>query len=465
MNEAQFSTGEDVEITNVKLTASPAPVVFDKTLYVFHQSAGNSGKLLYTTTDGATWTDDQEIRNVGMSASPSAVVFNGKLYVFHQGSGNSGALWYITSPNGRDWTNDQEIRDVGMSASPSAVVFNGKLYVFHQGRGDSGELWYTSSSNGTDWGPAQRVEVAGITASPSAVVFKNKLYVLYQGSGKSGHLFCSAFDGTSWAPPMQVLSKVMSWSPSAVACGEDLLSVFYQRAGEDGQLCYITFDGTNWSPNYNTRAMLTDSPAAIWFMHELNVYHQGAGRSGQFWEYTHDTLVVEEVIYHNSFIVTDEHPVRIDEKTIRNPDDNPHEGEVALSGTTTQTSHFENSTTSTISLTAGMEFRAKVPIVKKKFDGSFEMTFSGEETRTYGELQSTEVTISSTDKTYNPPWTERTYTLLVLKGTATVPYTMTLRGASGARFECEGQWSGVESLRQYVEAGTTVSIPHEPEAV
>jgi archaellum biogenesis ATPase FlaH len=69
----------------------------------------------------STWAAEETVPNVGMSAGPAVVVYNGLLYLFYQSSGDSGQLMYITN-DGSSWQpHDQRIPTaVGMSAGPSA---------------------------------------------------------------------------------------------------------------------------------------------------------------------------------------------------------------------------------------------------------------------------------------------------------------------------------------------------------
>ena len=74
-----------------------------------------------------------------MSFSPATVVFNNKLYVFHPGSHETAELWY-TVADGTSWSQDQMIISGGngfsvgngICQSPSAVVWNNVIYVFFQ---------------------------------------------------------------------------------------------------------------------------------------------------------------------------------------------------------------------------------------------------------------------------------------------------------------------------------------------
>lgn len=71
MNEATFATGENTQISNASLSCSPAPVVFQDTLYLFHQGSGDNGQIWYfqSTDGGNSWSPDQRVSNHGMSYS------------------------------------------------------------------------------------------------------------------------------------------------------------------------------------------------------------------------------------------------------------------------------------------------------------------------------------------------------------------------------------------------------------
>lgn len=108
------------------MSESPSAVVFNSKLYCFYQGPGNNGQLMYSVLTIAnnkpTWAVNKQVPNTGISASPSAVVFNGSLYCFHQGAYQNGQLIYNTSTDGSSWSGDQVVPNAIMSEGPSAVV-------------------------------------------------------------------------------------------------------------------------------------------------------------------------------------------------------------------------------------------------------------------------------------------------------------------------------------------------------
>ena len=137
----------------IGMSYAPSPVVWNGgLLQVFHQGLREDGQLWTTWTKdgllGQNWAPEQQpVPNVGMSFSPATVVFNNKLYVFHPGSHETAELWY-TVADGTSWSQDQMIisganstglPSPGICQSPSAVVWNNVLYVFFQnGTGGGG---------------------------------------------------------------------------------------------------------------------------------------------------------------------------------------------------------------------------------------------------------------------------------------------------------------------------------------
>ena len=115
---------------------------------------------------------------------------------------------------------------------------------------------------------------------------------------------------------------------------------------------------------------------------------------------------------------------------------------------TEESYHFETSKTSSISLTVGKQFNARIPVVKKKIGFELELGLSVEETRTYGETKTFKKEYACDYEVPLPPYTSVIATITVDKCTLEVPYTMTLRTKSGATMKCEGLWGGLTSWNQ-----------------
>ncbi len=108
-----------------------------------------------------SWTDDRLIPDgdnaIGTSGSPAAVVFNNKIYLFHQGRGNDGLIWFSTF-DGYNWSDDRRFpmgTYYGLKDSPAAAVFNNKIYVVYHDPNDELRVGTMYS-----WGNWTNIEVA-----------------------------------------------------------------------------------------------------------------------------------------------------------------------------------------------------------------------------------------------------------------------------------------------------------------
>jgi len=166
-----WSIAPNQPASNTYLTNSPSAVVWGDQIYVFHQGRDGRGRpdgtMWYNKYDGSQWDQDRQVPIDGMSASPSAVVYNNTLYVFHQHSHDDGKLYVFNVTN---WGPDLPISKTMLSSSPAAAVFNGRLYCFHQGAGDNGQLWCNVFDESTHtWGTDTQVPNTGMSSSPCAL--------------------------------------------------------------------------------------------------------------------------------------------------------------------------------------------------------------------------------------------------------------------------------------------------------
>jgi hypothetical protein len=230
--------------------------------------------------------------------------------------------------------------------------------------------------------------------------------------------------------------------------GVDQLYVFHRAPKQSGELWYIaTFDGSNWDADMRIGgASASWSPGAVQTMATLGVLYQGGGNNGQLWWYEHEEMEIVGVEYHlDRYKETD--PQLEDLRTFSQ--DNPS-GElthltIKRTESTEESYHFETSQTSSISLTVGKQFNARIPVVKKKLGFELELSLSVEETRTYGETKTFKKEYACDFVVPVPPYTKVISTVTVDKCALEVPYTMTLRTKSGATMKCEGLWRGLTS--------------------
>lgn len=343
------------QVADVSLSYSPSAVVFNNQLYVFYQGGaggqGNNGLYYDCLSTAGTWSGSQQVPGVGIAYSPAPVVYNKQLYVFHQGEGDGqpdNDLFYNCLSSAGTWSGDTQVSWVNLSYSPSAVfcdnqilvcyqgeangqpdgctyiasltssggtslggycdkvpatplvmngplpaaapityapavaVCNDNIYILHQGGDASGQLWF-NVMNSTNWSGANQVNPQVLSASPCAVNFGNVIYSFYN---QGGQLWCNGNAGgaATWLPETQIPGVTLSGTPSAVVFNNEIY-VFYQGASNNGQLCYVTYNPStsSWaSPvwiNSAGEVLMENSPSAVVFNNELYVFYQGVGAS------------------------------------------------------------------------------------------------------------------------------------------------------------------------------------------
>jgi hypothetical protein len=264
--------------TDYGISGSPALAVYSGKLYSACRGQGNSGQIVYQTSDGTTWSDQKLVRNFRISASPALAVYKNKLYLAHQGDGNSGQILYTTF-DGTNWTDDTLIKNCGISGSPALAVYKGRLYLAHQGYGGSGEIWYTTF-DGMTWSKDTLIVNCGMSESPALAVYNGELYLAHQGYGNSGQILYTTFDGTTWASDTLIAGCGMSASPALAVFGK--LYLAHQGYGAGGDFWYTAFNGQSWSADTLVRSrMMSASPALAMFKGRLFRVEQGYGNDGQ----------------------------------------------------------------------------------------------------------------------------------------------------------------------------------------
>jgi hypothetical protein len=103
--------------------SQPAAAVFNNTLFVAHRY-GQTGELVYSTFNGATWTADQYI-NVGplgapiRGIDPALASVNGYLHLVHRQPGTDNVWW--TYFNGCEWPAEITVGTTKSTYFPSLV--------------------------------------------------------------------------------------------------------------------------------------------------------------------------------------------------------------------------------------------------------------------------------------------------------------------------------------------------------
>jgi len=266
---------EPQQVTNTGISHSPSAVVFREKLYVFHQ--GITECLWFNSSvDGVNWLADTKVLdtkggNVGMTFSPSAVVWNDTLYVFHQAAGASNALWYTWTQDGVNWATDTYIENTELTESPSACHDGYSVCVFHQGGNHSGDLWCKQSTmdfsgkqeEGLSWKDDFQVPNRGISYSPGCTTVAQSPYVFYQGKNDSheGHYIVGG-EGPPEGQGIEcpIPNAFIIDSPSAVLYNNNLY-VFHQALGQSvDPLSGKVIPGEGGALSYNK----CDPDVAVW---------------------------------------------------------------------------------------------------------------------------------------------------------------------------------------------------------
>lgn len=136
---------------------------------------GSSGRIVRLDTKSGV-TEDV---SVSASGSPGAVMFNSSVYLFHEGKGGDCRLWstkLIPTDNGKGATRGggpgRVEAPMRMSAVPAPVVDGGRLYVFTEGPGDNGELWFGGSAYGTHFDGNGPIAGVGCSTGCGATRFR-----------------------------------------------------------------------------------------------------------------------------------------------------------------------------------------------------------------------------------------------------------------------------------------------------
>ena len=151
----------EIVVPGVRMSSSPAAVVFQGKLYVFHERAEEVGWISMTVYDSTTnsWSADQPVMGphypMQTSLGPAAIVLTESdgaevLYLFSEARGNQGTL-LVASFDGFDWTPQLPARDVnGMPlrtrGRPGLAVLDGVIYCFREKREDLGKIYLSRAS-------------------------------------------------------------------------------------------------------------------------------------------------------------------------------------------------------------------------------------------------------------------------------------------------------------------------------
>lgn len=327
-------------VENLSMSKSPAPVIYDDKVYVYHQGKSDNGELWYNVFDGEKWNSDTRFTDIKIKNSPTAVNISSlnKMFIFTEEKDNSrhfkvtsfdgvnrsdiissnnliseytpspiisndgklhlyynryetDRVQFITFNDNNTWSNPlnlpadpnrPEVERRGITGDPSVIEYNGTLYAFMQSNDNTKLLQYRTWNNGI-WSTQYTVPGAKLTIGPGAVVFQNKIFVFHQDHQEKGDIYYTTFDGNNWSQDTKLEKRNLSYSPKAVVY-KDKIYIFHHGKGKNGQLWYFTYDGKDFSEDIRIdNTGITDSPAPLVYKDNIYVYHQGKGNNQELW--------------------------------------------------------------------------------------------------------------------------------------------------------------------------------------
>ena len=193
-----------------------AALSFNNKIWVLGGEVGSNKYKndVWSSSDGATWTEVTGSAGWSARRGHAAVVFGGKMWVLggDDGSDKNDVWW---SADGATWTNANArgpmAGDPHWSAREdhAAVVFDNKMWVMG-GRSNLNDVWW--SSDGTTWtnanarGPVRDPDANPVTYRShwsnrfdhTVVVFDNKMWVMGGFGGGEWNDVWSSSDGENW---------------------------------------------------------------------------------------------------------------------------------------------------------------------------------------------------------------------------------------------------------------------------
>jgi len=159
--------------TDINIISGVSAVFYESNYYLFYAAEDEVlGGALWVTygTDISRLSDSVQVPNTGITGTPAAVVFESKIYVFHEGNDDNTQLWYNTY-SGSTWAGDQWVDGATIGGGLSAIVIGTKVWIFHQGWDGSepnGELYFITF-DGTSWSDDTAIQADVINADPDSV--------------------------------------------------------------------------------------------------------------------------------------------------------------------------------------------------------------------------------------------------------------------------------------------------------
>lgn len=286
---------------------SPAVTVFNNRLCLAYHDA--DGHLRMGGLDGAgNWFNDASLPAYGISYSPSIAVYNHRLYLAYQGSGANAGKLMFTSTDGASWTPEQCVLDISMLGAPALVVYQNELHCFHKGTNETidpskillldsylellpiDDPWVTLPLELTIAVVEELSGLGDVKMAAQAGMLVGEI-ISKATSRKGDWLWHTVFNGSGWeqdvlCPSAQNAYGINSEFTAVTEYGNRL---FCARQGRDSSYLWCgIFGSKGWHRDTEigqpgNTFCTTGAPALVVFNGSLYCFHQGKDDSGWLW--------------------------------------------------------------------------------------------------------------------------------------------------------------------------------------
>lgn len=286
------------------IKGSPSVAVYNNHLYIAYRGQDDRLSLAWLNDRGLFGVDSP---GFGLSYSPAMVEYRGRLFIVYQGTDDNAGKLLWTTTNGATWDAPQTIGSIRVTGSPALTVYQGKVHCFHKGTNESLDLNNIQLLDNlcdrigvTDpWvkmvmdcmlGVAEAVTPVGdikLAAQTGLLIAEGIRKLTARQSDWTWHV---TYDG-GWSadvlcPSAASAYGVGSESPAAVVYANCLFNL---RQGRDGSFLWCgLYNGDAWMSDQEVRtsggtALTTGAPALVVFKDVLYAFHGGHNDSGWMW--------------------------------------------------------------------------------------------------------------------------------------------------------------------------------------
>jgi hypothetical protein len=221
-------------------------------LWVFGGLAGTSSTPSYkndiwSSVDGATWTQELSTAPWAARMEHASVVHNGKIWILGGRIGNTTSandVW--SSVDGVTWTQELATAPWAERYDHTAVVHNGKMWVIGgYANGYKNDVW--SSADGITWTQELATAPWAGRFAHTSVVHNGKMWVM--GGYASGHKndVWSSADGVTWTQELATAPWAGRHGHASVALGGEIWLMGGRIPAGSQNDVWSSVDGINWT--------------------------------------------------------------------------------------------------------------------------------------------------------------------------------------------------------------------------